>query len=559
MNNTFNIEENARESKRLNALLNSGIRDELMKIKGVRAVSVGLKIKGNEMIWERCFNIYVNRKTNLNKLEKEQRIPEFIRGVKTDVNEINQASLASPVAKGGVQISNGIDLQDTNTGRFQTTFGTLGSVGRDKDRSCNVVGLTNWHVLYVGHNRVQMEKGSRVFQPNALSAADGIGQNEPDQNTDDNDVGKVIDGIYDGTVDCAVFEVNRSCSNCCGVDYHNNIEKLNEISPLGFNGVTGEAIAHAGDTVYFVGAMSGPSKGYVVDEGASLDSDYLAVMICDNRIAPKFPPLPPDAMHTQHFTGQLKIRTDGHHPINGSLTRRGVTFSRFMEHGDSGALLVNGENKAVGLMFATDHDPDPANLPTGSIPSVPGVPSLPSGSPNITLYGYANKYSEVISALQTRNIQFEINYTQPSTGGSRGPAIQTFAEPDSTIFLDWKSKIESHPKSKAIAEAITRNRDEVIMLVNKCRPVTVAWHRSKGPAFAAIIANNIRDQILEFPKELNGVSTEHMLKRMQLILLEQGSKGLKEDINTYGEVIINSIKKGNTFENVFAALINQPK
>ena len=554
MNNTFSIEENARESKRLNALLDGGVRNELMKIKGVRSVSVGLKIKGSELIWERCFNLYVNRKIDTNELEKEQRIPEIIEGIITDVHEIEQVSLASPVAKGGVKISNGIDLLDTNTGRFLTTFGTLGAVGKDKGRSCNVVALTNWHVLYVGHNRVSVKKGTRIFQPNASTSTDNSGHAVPDPHTKDYDVGEVIDGIYNGTVDCAVFEVNRSCCNCCGVDYYNIIEGLEKISPLAFNGVTGTATAHAGDAVYFVGGVSGPSKGYVVDEAASLDTEYLSVMISDERIAPKSPPRPPGAIQTQHFAGQLKIRTDGNHPVNDNIPVGGISYSRFLEHGDSGSLLLNGENKAVGLMFATDHNPDPNNPPTGSIPNFPGVPPLPAGSPNITLYGYANHYADVISALKNAGVDFEINYKQPSTGGSRGREIQTFAEPNSKIFQEWKEKIESHPKSKAISEAVTSHRDEVMMLINHCRPVTVKWHRSKGPAYAAVIMSNIREEKFEFPTILNEITATDLLSNMYKVLMEEGSNDLKQDLEKYGDKIVNAVKGNNTFEAVLSAI-----
>jgi len=55
MSNTFSIEENARESKRMYAMLDSGIRARLMACPGVKDVCVGLKITGNNLIWERCF------------------------------------------------------------------------------------------------------------------------------------------------------------------------------------------------------------------------------------------------------------------------------------------------------------------------------------------------------------------------------------------------------------------------------------------------------------------------------------------------------------------------
>jgi|GEM_PF-5090240 hypothetical protein len=551
MINSFSLEENARESKRLNALLNGGIRDQLMKYPGVKSVSVGLKISKNELIWERCFHVYVDKKLAKAQLQDQDIIPEEIEGIKTDVHQIEQIASASPVAQGGVQISNGIELQNAATGRFMATFGTLGAIGKDKSRSCNVVGLTNWHVLYIGHRRVPVLRGTRIFQPNAETSLNSFGDNVPDPHTKDNDVGKVIDGVYNATVDCAVFEVNRSCSNCCGVEYHNIIAGLETISPLGFNGITGTATAHAGDTVFFVGAVSSASKGFVVSEGAALTSSYLKVMICDERIVPQTPLPGPDDLHTIILTGQLKIRTDGLHPRNANIQANGVSYSRFVEHGDSGSLLVNVENKAVGLIFGTDGlDHLPQNPPANP----PGVPPLPPGSPEITLYGYANHYSNVIAALQNIGIQFEINYSQAPAGGSRGEALhRSAAEPDSEALLIWKKRVESHPKSRAISDAITRYRDEVMQLINHCRPVTVKWHRNKGPAFAAAVAGNVREGKFEYPNIVNGVTAVQLLSRMREILMEVGSVGLRADIIKYGDEILTMIDGRTSFDDLLQA------
>ncbi len=559
MANTFSTEENERESKRLYALLDGGIRQRLMKYPGVRHVSVGLKITGNEMLWERCFHVYVDKKIDRSELQSKQLIPKDIDGIRTDVHEIEKVSLTS-VAQSGVPISNGIEFTDPNIagGAPQVTGGTLGAIGTDKNRSCNVVGLTNWHVLYIGHIRVPVEKGTRIFQPRPLTSEGPIPDNVPDPDTKEYDVGKVIDGIYNGTVDCGVFEVNRSCSNCCGVDYFNHIEGLETVSPIGFNGITGTASAHTGDTVFFVGAVSGPSKGYVVSESASIATiTYASLTVCDQRIVPRSPMPGPGDLHRMPFSGQLKIRTDGNHQRNRNITLRGVSFSRFLDHGDSGSLLVNSENKAVGLMFATDLDPDPTNLPTGPISDPPGVPPLPPGSPSITLYGYANHYQNVIAALNNIGIKFEIKYTQPSTGGSRGETITGFAEPDSEVYESWKEKIENHPKTRAIFDAVLRHRDEVILLVNHCRPVMVAWHRGKGPAFAAISADNIREGKFEFPEVVNGASAGQLLLRMRDVLLVHGSNSLKDDLEKFGDEILAAVKGKNNFEDLLLALTGE--
>jgi len=92
--------------------------------------------------------------------------------------------------------------------------------------------------------------------------------------------------LVNSKVDLGIFEVNRSCSNCCGVPYENVIDKLETISPLHFNGITGSGRAHTGDTVYYVGSKSGPSKGTVIADGHQSRSTLSNSLIADPRVAP---------------------------------------------------------------------------------------------------------------------------------------------------------------------------------------------------------------------------------------------------------------------------------
>jgi hypothetical protein len=192
---------------------------------------------------------------------------------------------------------------------------------------------------------------------------------------------------------------------------------------------------------------------------------------------------------------------------------------------------------AVGLIFATDTD-EPTIAP-------------------LTRFGYANHFHEVIAALNNIGLDFEINITVPHTGGSCTEIVEDFIEPESEVYLEWKKRIESHPKTKAIADAVERNRTEVMLLINNCRPVTVAWHRAKGPAFAAMIADNIREGKLAYPASVNGVSCEELLRRMHAILMSHGSGGLKEDILKFSNEILKAIKGRTGFEEVMNALTGE--
>lgn len=70
----------------------------------------------------------------------------------------------------------------------------------------------------------------------------------------------------------------------------------------------------------------------------------------------------------------------------------------------------------------------------------------------------------------------------------------------------------------------------MIALVNHRRPVTVAWHRSKGPTFLAHFVNNARDPAHLIPFEVEGITREKMIQRMAEVLTQQGSQELQQVI-----------------------------
>lgn len=562
MSNTFSIEENARESKRLHALLDNGIAERLKSYPGVRHVSAGLRTTGNELVWERCFLVYVDKKKRRDQLKEGEIIPPEIDGIKTDVHEMSMGFLAGnctdssryrPI-KGGIYISNGLEILDSATHRFTTGFGTLGAIGRVKGRcKCNTMALTNWHVIFIPQTDsvTEIKPGTRIFQPNALSATNGRLDPLPDPDTEDNDIGKIVDGILTDTVDCGLIEINRSCCNCCGVPYENTIKGLEVISPLISGNITGSNRAHPGDRVFFVGASSGANQGVVVDDNAHKQVSYPRNMIGDPAVLAAHPgdPVAPTLIN------QLSIRPQGNFNLcNGT--------DRFVDHGDSGSLLVNERNEAVGLIFATDDPP------------VSSAPFL----------GYANHYENVIAALNAKGYDFELNYTPLSTGGSRGepfvveggsratgeslvvqgeslavgdvdgtsPDGQVLA--DDPALLEWQRRINANPKTRAIYSALQRHRDEVLLLVNHHRPVTVGWHRKKGPAFTNILFRRFNSRAFDYPTEVKGVTVEELLSTMRDLLLAHGSTGLKEDLQLYAGDLIAAVKNNTTFEQVLVQL-----
>jgi hypothetical protein len=89
-----------------------------------------------------------------------------------------------------------------------------------------------------------------------------------------------------------------------------------------------------------------------------------------------------------------------------------------------------------------------------------------------------------------------------------------------------------------IHEAALRHGQEVVKLVHHCRPVTVAWHRSQGPAWAAHFLNSARDPLYRVPDHVNGITQEMLLRRMAMELSKHGSNVLRRDLEDRGPMVI---------------------
>ncbi|MCA6363483.1 MAG: hypothetical protein IM638_10630 [Bacteroidetes bacterium] len=582
MKTSFTPEENAEQAAYLNNLLDDGIRQELLAIEGVKHVSVGLKITRGIMLWERCFHVYVDKKLPLSLLCKKQYIPAIIGGVKTDVHQIQEVVLATSTpcniseklekVKGGIQISNGYE-------RIPGSYlvGTLGVLGKNNDTcACSTLALTNWHVLFAARSGVTINDESRIFHPTAINNIPPIGSDIsgydplPDPNNDTNVIGKVLGGKITSKADVGVFQIKRSCSNCCGVPYEEEIYRLSEVSPINWNGVQGTTRAHTGDDVYFVGATSGPSKGYVVSENASIRICLPAELLSDPTVTPG-----PDNLFKIELTGQLKIRTAGTNACNkmipmtpqsqwplGTQWPSGINipthYSRFVDHGDSGSLLVNRDNMAVGLIFSSDTPlPNTANPECNSLPvstTPPGIPPLPADCAPFTLYGYANHFDDVMDVVHNElNINFEIRYKIKPASGSSGEA-EVAPSPFEEKLAEWKERAEAHPFTSALYTALNTHKQEVLHLVNHCRPVTVVWQRNKGPAFVNSILNALNESEPSIPVQINGISLASLAEKMYAVLLEQGSHALKTDLEKLGPTILNAIDQRNTVDEIFNAL-----
>jgi len=184
---------------------------------------------------------------------------------------------------------------------------------------------------------------------------------------------------------------------------------------------------------------------------------------------------------------------------------------RFSDHGDSGSVVINAAARIIGLLFA--------------------------GDDNSPFHTVANPIEAVTVALN-------ITVISGSGGGSR--ALITRGEEVMPVrrlqakhpLPELEGKLEQSATGRKVLALVRRHFDEVAMLVNSRRPVTLVWRRKQGPAFLAAVLRNAKVPAYKIPDEIEGVSRQNMLMSLIPILEDHASPALKRDLRQYGLAVI---------------------
>jgi len=482
------------------AALHAEAEAELKKIPGVVGVGYGLKEVGGKTTDQIAFRVYVKEKRKPEDLNPADVIPKEYKGIPTDVVLIIQTkplhcedlSQHSPLI-GGISISN---FKADNSGQIGVgtlgCFATLNGVSGPE----NVVLLSNNHVL-ASNNAVN---GDTVYQPRHIESGGVISPDGTQERR--NPIGKIHNigqqAVYsyaypsetaqDYYLDCAIAKldicISSWCNTNCGVSYKNEIRGLN---------IAGNSRLE--DVVRV--AQSDLSGGdYVVHKVGRRTSKTTGKVI--------------DTIAIDAAGGRFMLIEATQPDCNGTL--------QFSAEGDSGSAVVNAQNRLVGLLYGGDVS-NPARSAACHIHPVMAYLS--------------------ITPITTAN---------PPVG----PAGQTLNDVEG-IFTginhttEVRERFLNTRKGAEIYQQILDHRQEVIALVNHRRPVTVAWHRSKGPTFLAHFVNNARDPAHLIPFEVEGITRDQMIRRMAEVLTQHGSTALQQVINRYFDEVMGFI---NSFDNL---------
>jgi hypothetical protein len=482
------------ENKAIRDMLATGPQEQLMAIPGVMHVSVGLKEKNGQVTDQLCIRVYVREKRDRKDVPAAELIPAEINDIPTDVNTVGQFEFQidntqyRPI-KGGIQITNriiGVNSAGTGT---QMLRGTLGCIAIDNTDNAPVL-LSNWHVLYANTGT----DGDKVFQPAPISLPALTLLQLPFHPPDDIDkIGVIRRGIIKNNVDGAIAAVDvSSCCHCCGIHFSNELNGLSAAGRPARNTIVGDERAVSGMTVFKVGQSTLRTEGVVFD---------------DNY--PTFSISRDGTVYT--FNGQIAIQNIDH-------------AMPFSDHGDSGSVVINLNNKIVGLVFAE-----------GRNVSVSGVQQ-----PFVSL---ANHISDVFAAL---NIRIQYSPDVVTTAGEPLTDVPSavLEAPIAVPYRALRERLQRHENTAWLFAIGQRHSEEVVYLINHCRPVTVAWHRCQGPALLATLMGAVRDGHYRLPPTVKGVALYEALERMRAVLSQHGSPALKEVLNRVEAGLVIEASKG---------------
>ncbi|MBE2222177.1 MAG: hypothetical protein IAF02_11580 [Anaerolineae bacterium] len=465
---------------------------QLMEIPGVIGVGIGIKEKSGDLTEDIAFRVYVVEKKSLEDIPTEERIPETIMGFMTDVIKVYQPKLRVFVERMDTKdhrpLKGGVAIGAENV----SGQGTLGWFGIRNSDSARIL-LTNKHVIFSDATGTSTET-KKVGQASYSSFCC----------CECGEIGETIVGIINNNVDCAIARLDDDVNLSLILTNNATTQQIS---------IAGSDAAIVGETVRKIGMRSGFTTGVVIDIGAVTVT----------------PPNDPAGTPVSIIPNQILIRPDATETYeieNGKFA--------FSNYGDSGSVIVNGDNEIVGLLYSGDEN---------------------NYSVDIT---FANNIANVLTALSNSGNAITLSVSPPggrSYVASRH-AIPKTPQPLTRTRLDdiLARTLDGDPAANPLVQAIQDNSDEIISLINHSRPVTVTWHRKQGPSFAGAFMRSVKEPSYQIPDEINGISRQLFLNSMAAALEEYGSDRLKEAIQSYSLPVIYACIHNDSVEDIVAAL-----
>jgi hypothetical protein len=557
-------------------------REVFGKIEGVASIGFGQKQTAGQYVNDIAIAVFVWEKKKPEELTPEQRIPAIFEGYKTDVTEV---PLAAPLAcdnnKKYDTIVGGIQIQPTlKSLPTKISFGTLGCIVRrrgDAGRE-NVYLLTCKHVLFTPESGVN----DCAFQPiappppgthdlpGAERTALGPIQEAPPIDNLNGYSYTVVDPVThqatakqdDFFIDCAIARINidsKCGSSTCTKDeikYDTTITDLqlsqkNDITDVRSVISSTEII---NKPVYKVGRTTGKTAGFVRSVNGT-------VKVLSDPQNPNSPLLV--------YKNMIQIDFD---PASGSNCKGHQWFA---EPGDSGSIVVDDQRRAIGLLAIgppekINGQPTPNAYPTFACHILPVLDSLKICIPTSSGTSYGSSLATdgsglkpaAVSAAEVESpsgeIVFAAQHAETLPAPSAGLTEPVPVTDDEVRHMrELLAAFRNTRTGRELHEVFADVRREMGYLVRNCRPVKVAWHRNKGPAFLAHLLNHLKGHTDHLPREVDGVSRASLLTRMSAAFRAHGSNPLRQAIEKHSDDLLSMLTSGNDTAQDWIAYLEQ--
>ncbi|NGY58838.1 hypothetical protein G7043_07835 [Lentzea sp. NEAU-D13] len=297
------LDESAREVIRP---IKRMVEDEFLSRPGVIGVDIGEKVTGGRPTGRAAIVVYVCAKGPLHP----QQIPPEVGGVPTDVVAesivLHRARITRtsdeqpvevqrhPVLRGGISIGPArsfrvVPPEVEKAGEY-VIAGTLGAFVVTRDEARKVLGLTTFHVGCVDDS---WAVGDEFVHPSR------------------------VDGGIPGADQVAVLDRAALAGSVSAAGLRMGHRPF-RAEVLDIGALTGTAPAEIGSTVRKTGRTTGLTHGMVTSVDSTLRLDF------------------GDGLGVRTLRDQIRVRSS----------------ERFGDHGDSGAVLVDADNRVVGLYVA---------------------------------------------------------------------------------------------------------------------------------------------------------------------------------------------------------------
>ena len=523
-------------------------RQTLGALRHVVGVGFGAKLTKEAFTEEVAILVFVREKVTLEDLAPADRVPATFEGWLTDVRVLqpvkpgvcNDPDLYD-VIQGGIQIS----LKKTvGPGGVPGFFpGTLGCVVRRRNDPAreNCYLLSNKHVLYDTHSGAN-DSVYHPIPPEILPnlklkllgpvMPGGTYANVPLLNPP-------ATGNNDAFVDAAIARLDLDGDSCCCKS--KRLSTADTIKELNLNGTnvmkdvrdaTNDGTL-VGQVVWKVGRTTRKTRGRVSAINAIFDTRDHSV--------------PGSTTFEAHNT--LEIKFD---PTPQQLQNEcGHTW--FAEEGDSGSIVLDDQNRVIGIISHVPNPnsvpPPPQTMPSYACHIVPVldqlgicIPCTPGGAHGSTTATDGSGLQP--SPKNPRNVHDEVVadgqvvFSGPETAVASSEMLPVrLTDEDASTMRAWLGAFSATPLGSQLYFLFDQLRGEMGYLIRNSRPVTVAWHRGKGPAFLAHLLNHLAGHTDRVPHEVQGVTRADLLTRMRAVLEARGSNPLREALQQHGDAL----------------------